>query len=639
MNRARRNLFRLLAVVAPILLLGLLELALRATGAGGYPPLFRKAAQTPDGTLYTGTRERPASFFGAVSGRISPMEPCAFFLPKGTGTVRIVVLGESAARGYPQPRAFAASEFLRRLLEAAWPDRQVEVINLACTAVASFPIRDIAQQALLAEPDAAIVYLGNNEFYGAYGVAANRRWGATPRGLELQRAVRRLALVQAPMRWMARRAGLNSGQTLIEIMAGQSYIAADDPLRDRATATLNKHLGDILRLYRENGIPLIVSTSPSNERDLAPIGEDPAHPQQALMRWRLGRSALAAGEHEAARKHLLAARDFDPMPWRATTVLNETIRAAARKEGAVLCDLVEVFQRNSPHGLIGWELMDDHVHPTLAGQLLIARSWVDAMTNLPNPVRVGVEQIQRLPTDQQLLADAGDNPYERFGVAHTMRLLFDVPFFRRSNPEAAVHFQRIGQPLLDAMPPYAHPVVQEWQQIPMLSIGRRPLSGMMAVACLQQKKPSEALPLLRAARESVPKYTTWDIEYCYFDIMTRQQVQGSLTERDEAEARAAIERARILQQFGHVGTGQAERFAGRLHQVLGEYEAAIPWLESAGRKLKDLDRVACDQALLSGYVHLKRLDEARKRVQERIASNDRHRAIYEGFLRELDSGK
>lgn len=637
MRTRRTFVFRLLALSIPFCFLAGLEGALRLFGFGGYPPLFRKIAELESSTLYETSRERAASYFGPLGRRISPMEPNVMHSPKSADTVRIIVLGESAARGYPQPRAFSAAEFLRRLLQAAWPDRKVEVLNFACTAIASYPVLDIAREALRAEPDVAILYIGNNEFYGAYGVASRPTWAAGPAFLRLHHVIGSLALVQAPARIRSRSPRTDGAQTLIEMMAGKSDITAGHPARDRARRTIEAHAQSLLELYRARGVPVIVCTSPSNERDLAPIGEDPAYPGEARMHWNRARALFEQGRTDDARAHVLAARDADPMPWRATSAINDALRRVARAHHAPLCDLVEEFQRASPDGLIGWELMDDHVHPTLTGQLRIARAWVAAFECLPPPLHIDADTRARLPDNTRLLEDAGDNIFERFGVAHGMRLLFDVPFFKRSNPDAAERFRVIGQSLIAQMPPFAQAAVREWQAIPTLSVGRRPLSGMVAMAYLQQNRLRDAIPLLRAARASSPAYTAWDIEYTFFELHAQREINGDLTEAARADARAAIERARILRDYGHTASGQTERFAGRLHQLLGEHEAAIPWLESAAHKLNGIDRVACDQALIAAYLQSGRTSDARAVAAARIPGSGTHRDIYEKWLREIDA--
>jgi hypothetical protein len=93
-------------------------------------------------------------------------------MPKPAETVRIFLFGESAAKGYPQPRNLAMSAFMEAMLTDAWPGRTVEVINMGTTAVASFPIIPMVREAVALQPDLFVFYVGNNEFLGAYGTAS-----------------------------------------------------------------------------------------------------------------------------------------------------------------------------------------------------------------------------------------------------------------------------------------------------------------------------------------------------------------------------------------------------------------------------------------------------------------------------------
>src|SRR5262249_44649670 len=150
---------------------------------------------------------------------------------------RIFLVGESAAKGYPQPRNLASWAFLQKMLGDAWPDRKVEVINLGTTAVASFPVLGMLTEALEFEPDLVIIHTGHNEFFGAYGVNSISRGGTGIFRLKATRFVRSLALVQFVNRHWHSEDALK-GKTLMEIMAAQNYVAPDSPLRKAAANNL-----------------------------------------------------------------------------------------------------------------------------------------------------------------------------------------------------------------------------------------------------------------------------------------------------------------------------------------------------------------------------------------------------------------
>ena len=69
-------------------------------------------------------------------GSFRSLKAGEYQIPPGTNTVRVLLVGESAIQGYPQPRHLCASAFLQLMLQDAWPDRRVEVINLGTTAIA-----------------------------------------------------------------------------------------------------------------------------------------------------------------------------------------------------------------------------------------------------------------------------------------------------------------------------------------------------------------------------------------------------------------------------------------------------------------------------------------------------------------------
>ena len=96
-------------------------------------------------------------------------EPFAFPATKSARTYRAVVLGESAAQGIPDG-AYAFARILREMLRSAYPDVQFEVINAGVTAINSHVIYQIARDFLRHDPDLLVVYMGNNEVIGPFGV-------------------------------------------------------------------------------------------------------------------------------------------------------------------------------------------------------------------------------------------------------------------------------------------------------------------------------------------------------------------------------------------------------------------------------------------------------------------------------------
>ena len=176
-------------------------------------------------------------------------------------------------------------------------------------------------------------------------------------------------------------------------------------------------------------------------------------PSHARAHYVVGRAQYAQKKYAAAIDSFQKAIDLDPMPWRCPSRGNQAIRDAAAEGGAILCDLQAEFRKASPGGCVGWELMDDHVHPTLAGQAFTARAIVRAMTALNGSLAVSSESVVKLPSDAEYVKRLGDNEYDRYGVAHTLRVICDVPFIRKTNPQAFERFDSICREYERAWPP------------------------------------------------------------------------------------------------------------------------------------------------------------------------------------------
>ena len=114
----RRWIFRLLAsVVAPLLLLGVLEAALRVAGFGHRTSFFVPGQVQGERVLV----ENPAfglSFFPPALVRSA--SPVVMKAEKPPGTCRIFLFGESAAMGDPRP-AYGVGRYLEVLLRERFP--------------------------------------------------------------------------------------------------------------------------------------------------------------------------------------------------------------------------------------------------------------------------------------------------------------------------------------------------------------------------------------------------------------------------------------------------------------------------------------------------------------------------------------
>jgi hypothetical protein len=113
--------------------------------------------------------------------------------------------------------------------------------------------------------------------------------------------------------------------------------------------------------------------------------------------------------------------------------------------------------------------------------------------------------------------------------------------------------------------------------------------------------------------------------------------KGTLSADDEAIARAELDRGRVLLANRGSSSGMAERYMGRIHQLVGEYADAIPFLRTARERLSGTELVAIDQALILSYIKTGQLGAARQLAREGIEHSGEFRTHYEKMLQAIPS--
>jgi tetratricopeptide (TPR) repeat protein len=671
-SRRRRNLFRIVCVCLPLVALGLAEGALRLAGFGGYPDFFREL-RLPDGTTLVVTNKAgPSAYFYANPDQPGTNNEFSFVMPKPPNTTRIFLCGASAMKGFPQPVAFSAGSFLQNMLQEFWPDRRIEVINLSTTAVASFPVLDVVTKAVRYAPDLVIVYTGNNEFFGAYGVGAVKHGLASPWWLATQFRLRSLALIQGVQHLLLDTEAME-GRTLMEFMLGDLRVSPDSSLRDGAARLLHHHVSEIVNTCEAQGIPVLVCLPAANNRGLAPLGEvdidalpedvrrsversmnrarqrleespDQARellvqvirqaPKHATAHYLLAQCEERLGNTTDALSHYQQAVDLDTMPWRPPSRSVDAILRAASAKGAVVCDVPAAFRQWSADAGIGWELMDDHVHFSLLGQFVLARTLTRAFTEFSPPLHVEPKALEQAANFETVAKRLGHNPYDAYGVAVQMSKIFGIPFMRRSNPDAYRRWSETVTRAEQSMSPALKKIAKKWQDRRTHTGAMRPLSGMVARVLLREGKFAQAAELFKAAQLSVPEYSAWHMEYVYFSLACAQKLNknGALTATEQAVALEELRRGKVLLSFGKSQSGMAARYMGRLHQLRQEFAEAIGYLESARTRLFGFDRVAADQALIVSYMKTGQPDAARRLAREGIQLSGSYRNLYQTML-------
>ena len=418
-ERARKPAWwmRLLAVVlGPLLFLGLVELALSLAGYG-YPKSFFLRWKTAGQTIYLANWHYGEHFVPKELSRTP--EPCMLG-PKSDSTIRIFVLGSSAAYGDPEP-AYGFCRQLEVLLNEHAGGKSFEVINAAVTAMNSHVVRRIAQDCARRQGDLFIVWMGNNEVVGPYGpptlpgsLYASRRFINACITAKKETRVGQLAKnLSETLR--AQGTPGKKWQGMESFLADR--IAANDPKLQDCYRHFRDNLNDIVRTARRRGAGVILCTVPTNIRSCAPFGsqhkaglttDQIAQWEQAFQEGRglerakdfagalsayekagqiddsyadlafcMGRCLEALGKTEEARRRFVEARDRDVLRFRADSSILNVIRATAQAHAAQdvrLLDLETSF--DSP------DLLVDHVHLSFRGNFLAAYAALQAVREM-----------------------------------------------------------------------------------------------------------------------------------------------------------------------------------------------------------------------------------------------------------------
>lgn len=417
---AQRIVFSVAALMLPFLVLALLEGGLRLFGYGSHPLLI-EPVEGFNG--YIQPREDvSARYFHSV--RNLPSIPFDWFTePPSDSTFRIVLQGGSTAAGWPYYFSADLADVVETHLQRLHPDFRFEVMNTSMAAVNSYTLLDLSDEIITLNPDAVLIYAGHNEYYGALGVGSSQGFASGPTLINLYLKLRSLRTVQllqsgisSIMGWFSLDpTDSSSGNTLMQDMVGEQHIPFGSELYEKGLEQFRFNMGLLLGRYAEAGIPVYIGTLASNLRDQPPFlsgtgGKDASSPDEAIRRAGslLSRGAtdsalviieaaieqtpLHAGAHfvrartlerlgrmDEALEAYIAAKDRDELRFRAPEVLNDIIRELAARHGAHVVEAQQAMQNASPDGLIGKDMMLEHLHPTVPGYRTLGGAYFMAL--------------------------------------------------------------------------------------------------------------------------------------------------------------------------------------------------------------------------------------------------------------------
>jgi tetratricopeptide (TPR) repeat protein len=412
LSRGKTAVFGLVTLLVPVLAFGLIEAGFRLASAGA-------AAEDPyinisPFSMFSRLELNDEAYYRITHRYGYAKRKTTFPIRKPANGLRIIALGGSACAGWPHNEPETFERYLEQALAPAFPDRKIEVINAGAHGFASYRLRRIFDEILPLDPDAVILYSGNNEFLEdrEYRLVGRRVVDALSRNLR-------------------------SVQWLRERLSGPRMELPGEKLQDARTFFWKKAKGEALELRKnpakfadvkahyaasieymvgeagKRGVPVLLFTVPVNLRDWLPTASHSRLEGEAQREWQrfyhLGQRGLLQGDTDAgiqwmrraielepehaashfwlgrllekegqtgpALESYKRARDLDYNPFRAHGDFNLTLRRiASERDHALLVDLEREFERASRRGIPGFDLFLDYVHPTKRGNLVIAEA-------------------------------------------------------------------------------------------------------------------------------------------------------------------------------------------------------------------------------------------------------------------------
>lgn len=382
---SNKPLFYTIAFLLPVLFLGFLELILRVIGFGQSYPLFI-ASNELEGYMQPNPEVINRYFPNPSAAPAVSPDTVYFKRDKPQDSFRIVIQGGSSAAGFPFGRFGSLQGMLEQRFKRLYPDKNIEVINTAMAAVNSYTLLDFVDEVLAINPDLVLIYAGHNEYLGIMGAgstfAAKGGRFATLSYLWLK-DIKLYQLLQSMIFNVSQSndTAQVSERTLMEKVAKGKAIPLGSNLYEQGVDQFSSNLAAVFTKYQAAEVPVLVGNLVSIEKGMQPfssVGTETKPPER--ITYDEGMSLLKDGQHTAALKTLIAAKDMDEMRFRAPSAFNNIIaHRVAEFDNVSLVDVEAKFRADTEDGVLGYQHLLEHVHPTKRGYFLLAEAFVAAI--------------------------------------------------------------------------------------------------------------------------------------------------------------------------------------------------------------------------------------------------------------------
>lgn len=377
--------FYAVLVLIPIIFLIFLEIFLRIFNYG-YD--FTQWVNAGEGK-YIINPDIGKKYFTSVNFNPKTTED-VFDQQKKANAFRVFILGGSSAAGFPYMPMGSFSRYIRRRLELVYPNTTIEVVNIGMTGVNSYTLLDLLPGVLEQKPDLILIYAGHNEFYGALGAGSTESLGSSRTLINFMLYLDKFKitqLVRNSIHWFSslfssKHNGKPSG-TLMSRMAKDKYILLNSEKFNEGLKQFQENMKDILSMIKDKGVPVILGRLVSNLKDQKPFIsiKTPGY-KTADQIYEDAEQKLKNNSILKADSLFRLAKDLDALRFRAPEKINKIIEDLGKEFHVPTIPIDSLFDAASPDGIVGNNLITDHLHPNVKGYQLIGKAFYNSMKKL-----------------------------------------------------------------------------------------------------------------------------------------------------------------------------------------------------------------------------------------------------------------
>lgn len=363
--------------------------------------------------------ERDGDVYHTRPSHLGSFNHQSFLAEKPDNGFRIFCLGGSSSHGFPWGAEAAFTSIVGEALATSHPELHVEAINASGVSYAMHRLNIVADELLSYDPDVFIIYSGHNEFVEPAFFDALKRRSSTRTRVEYALAHSRTYSGLRTILTRVKEVHPAPTDTFGSVVRPETTQFFSTEEKKTVVTEFRWRLQRLVRRAQKADVKVVLVTVPANLRQWQPeasteiatlnktdrqkwsrafsagkqhfdAGEFTAAatelqlatqlgPEHAETQFLLAQTQENLEQWELARTTYQRACDADASPNRRLSGINQAIRDVASQQDTAFVDMDNLFEQNSEHGLVGFNLIEDFVHPTREGHEIIAWHVWDTM--------------------------------------------------------------------------------------------------------------------------------------------------------------------------------------------------------------------------------------------------------------------